>query len=61
MIRDDSLTYHGDVPGGPPTGVGEPHLSGVGTLTDLPADSKGDVGIEETLRLLDEIWPRELW
>jgi eukaryotic-like serine/threonine-protein kinase len=60
MIRDDSLTYHGDVPGEPPTGVGAPLLSGVGTLTDLPADSNGDVGIEETLRLLDEIWPREL-
>ena len=54
MIRDESLLCEGAALGGaeaqPATGS---------TQRDSPVDSASELDIEESLRLLDEIWPRD--
>jgi eukaryotic-like serine/threonine-protein kinase len=60
MIQDDSPARKGDAAGAPPTATGVPLLSRVGAVNDESIYSASGLEIEETLRLLDEIWPRDV-
>ena len=60
MIRDDSMTRDGATAGPPSTETSVPLLPGVSAENDESVDSASDLEIEETLRLLDEIWPRDV-
>ena len=60
MIRNDSLTHNDDVLGPPSIETGVPLSSDVGVVTDESVEFESALEIQETLRVLDEIWPRDL-
>jgi len=59
MIPDEERPRDGPGLAETPTENSAPPSPGLSTHADEPVDSASDLDIQESLRLLDEIWPRE--
>jgi WD40 repeat protein len=60
MTRNDSVTHPGEGPGLPSSETCVSLSSAISASIDKSVDSVSTHEIEETLRLLDEIWPRDV-